>query len=459
MFFLVPSNETLSLADRLPDLGASWASGSTLRKDPTRPSILPLASFSESDWRPLQHVLVHALARHPMRRASASEANYCIVAAPTQHGLYPTGHSERVGAGVAAAARGGCGSVGTRWRAWTELCPGKPLLVVDTVDADYRGFRLCNTLWDRSRCLNEQSTALLRLVGSPPLTTHPGEPSWKQRSLLAPCPALSVPWLSHARAPIALPPPHARTVRIAGAYSTFQHGMAIKLGWADWRRDLRNSCHGLGNTSRCTHLYQSMSGKNARSAIELYARSVFCLQPPGDVVARGAMVDALSVGCIPVFFHPAQAALWPLHWSGARASVTFDWTDPHVRNATVATVGRERIGRAAADVALRHLLELSDAEVARLQRAVARAAPRMYYRVRPDTNHWRGLRGTSGAVTTPLTPSRPLTPPDAVDVLVAGLGRQLYSRRHSGNLSWPTVLSRLRPEARNSMPSYSLLDE
>ena len=125
-----------------------------------------------------------------------------------------------------------------------------------------------------------------------------------------------------------------------------------------------------------------MSGRGARTAVELYARSVFCLQPPGDVVARGAIVDAISVGCIPVFLHPAQRALWPLHWNGARASVLFDWTDLANRNATATTVGRERIGRGAADRALRHLLTLGEPEVARLQRAVASAARRMHYRVR-----------------------------------------------------------------------------
>ena len=324
------------------------------------------------------------------------------------------------------------------------VCPTLPLLVIDTVDADYRGFKLCKALWDRKRCLREQTTALLRVVGSPPLTKHPYERPYAQRSQLAPCPALSVPWLSHARSSIPLPAPSIRPVRIAGAFSTFQHGMAIALGFADWRRDLRNACHALRNGSLCSHMYQSMSGNAARNAVELYARSVFCLQPPGDVVARGAIVDAISVGCIPVFFHPAQPVLWPLHWNGARSSVLFDWTDPRQRNATATTVGREKIGRAAADSALRRLLEMSDAEITRLQRAVARAAPRMFYRLRPDVDHRSALhdaRAIDGA-----SPSPPTVPPDAVDVLVGGLARQLYSRRHVANLSWPVVARRLRPD-------------
>ena len=30
------------------------------------------------------------------------------------------------------------------------------------------------------------------------------------------------------------------------------------------------------------------------------------------------IIDALSVGCVPVLFHPRQAELWPHHWRGTR---------------------------------------------------------------------------------------------------------------------------------------------
>ncbi|EOD29714.1 hypothetical protein EMIHUDRAFT_233617 [Emiliania huxleyi CCMP1516] len=69
-----------------------------------------------------------------------------------------------------------------------------------------------------------------------------------------------------------------------------------------------------------------MNGRNAADAVELYAASVFCLMPPGDTIVRGAIADALSVGCIPVFLHPAQQHIWPSHWDGKRASVLFDWS-------------------------------------------------------------------------------------------------------------------------------------
>jgi hypothetical protein len=84
---------------------------------------------------------------------------------------------------------------------------------------------------------------------------------------------------------------------------------------------------------------------------------------------------------------------------------------------------------------------MSDAKVVKLQRAVARAASRMYYRLRPDGDVMNTLQ------TAPVIDTASQTvAPDAVDILVAGLARQLYSRRHEANLSWPTVARRLRSE-------------
>jgi hypothetical protein len=438
-FFLVPTPETKRLADHQPDLGRSWnetMAPLSLRrwrgKTPTQP-LLPLALFSNSDWRPLQHVLVHALAHHRLRELTVDRADFCITATPAQAGLYPSGHPERA---RQPPDKGGCGSVGEAWHAWRSLCPHqKPLLVIDVVDADYRGFRLCPALWQQKRCENEQSASVVRVVGSPPMTAHPGEREGKHRKLLASCPSVSVPWLSHAREPISLPSGHARTFLIAGAYSTFQHGVATLLGWADWRRDLRNACGVLGkrNASLCVHKYQSMSGLDARTAVELYARSVFCLQPPGDVIARGAIVDAISVGCIPVFFHPAQQRLWPLHWDGTRASILFDWTDMHVRNATATSTNREEIGLAAALAVMQNLMGRSDAEIERLQRAVRVAGQRMIYRVRHNASTAPPRVASGGARA------------DAVDVLLQGLARHLYSKRNLASLPWSTVAASLRP--------------
>ena len=146
-FHLVPTNETLKLAERAPQLGASWTSPTeqpshrrSRRSDSDSaspsvlPTVLPWQEFTDSDWRPLQHVLIHALARHPAR-SGQSEAQFCIVAAPPQPGLYPKGHAERRAGGTSAGNNGGCGSVGNRWSDWIALCPALPIIVIDTVQA------------------------------------------------------------------------------------------------------------------------------------------------------------------------------------------------------------------------------------------------------------------------------------------------------------------------------------
>ena len=135
-----------------------------------------------------------------------------------------------------------------------------------------------------------------------------------------------------------------------------------------------------------------MAGGMASQAVELYARSTFCLQPPGDTIVRTGIVDALSVGCIPVLFHPAQAALWTHFWDSSKASVLFDWT---VRNRTWTSAD----DKAAAEEVLRVLMEMPQARVKALQRGVVEAA---------RTTHYRGVIGKAEER-------------DAVDVLVEHL--------------------------------------
>ena len=51
--------------------------------------------------------------------------------------------------------------------------------------------------------------------------------------------------------------------------------------------------------------------------------ATFCLEPPGFGPERKAMVDALTLGCIPVLFEPSEEpALWPLQWLGSWKSAS-----------------------------------------------------------------------------------------------------------------------------------------
>ena len=44
--------------------------------------------------------------------------------------------------------------------------------------------------------------------------------------------------------------------------------------------------------------------------LELYWRSTFCPQPLGDAPTRKAIVDALAMGCIPVFLDRSTIREW-----------------------------------------------------------------------------------------------------------------------------------------------------
>jgi hypothetical protein len=108
---------------------------------------------------------------------------------------------------------------------------------------------------------------------------------------------------------------------------------------------------------------------------------------------------------------PAPRGVLHRHWRGADASVLIDWTDPATRNASTRTPGREAIGRAAALAALRALLTISAAEVERLQRGVATAAQRMFYRATPSAPRRGRAAAAAGAEGNEVLP-------DAFDLLL-----------------------------------------
>jgi hypothetical protein len=358
-FWLVPTNHTLALASRLPKWGLPWGTPEGRRKIKGLPnSDLPLEYFQQTHWRALQHVVIHELARHPLRASHADVARMCIVAAP------PQGRCED----------------------WDKLCLPQQTLVVVEQDAEMDDYnvRLCPTLWRDCKVTTEH---LLRVVGSPPVIARPR---------LSKCNALSVPWLSHARSPLAASQMATKNVRIAFAAAVKGHNMAKRFGHQQWRQELRDACAALHDPLVCHKMYQSLAGGQAKLAVQLYSRSVFCLQPPGDTITRSGIVDAISVGCIPVLFHPAQLKLWPWHWNASQVAMFFDFTRPR-RNATAT---------------LSALAALPEEQVSRMQASVRDVARRLYYR---------------GELGRPR-PSEPYQR-DAIDVLVDGLST-LAQRRN-----------------------------
>jgi hypothetical protein len=227
-----------------------------------------------------------------------------------------------------------------------------------------------------------------------------------------------VPYLSHARTPLLaaqqrhqMGPGRKRALRIAYAAASWGHVDSDAHGFVAWRKALRNACRAL-EAHQCQWVWISMSGNGAEKAIQRYADADFCLQPPGDTLPRPGIVDALSVGCVPVLFHPGQQTLWPDHWpSYNESSVLLDWTDgaprPRVRD------HKQYAERARQ--ALQTLLAMPEPELHLLQRGLVAAAPNLIYR--------EPLMGQPAALNGSTTLALEMAPTwmDAVDVLVERL--------------------------------------
>ena len=88
---------------------------------------------------------------------------------------------------------------------------------------------------------------------------------------------------------------------------TFNHGDKAV------RKRLRKLCE-RHPTSCQVHHYRLDQGSDPLSYMK---NATFCLQPGGDTPARKSLVDAITLGCIPVLFSPMQDEFMPL-WSWHR---------------------------------------------------------------------------------------------------------------------------------------------
>ncbi|XP_021745678.1 xyloglucan galactosyltransferase KATAMARI1 homolog [Chenopodium quinoa] len=100
--------------------------------------------------------------------------------------------------------------------------------------------------------------------------------------------------------------------------------------------------------------------------IEMFMKSVFCLQPSGDSYTRRSTFDSILAGCIPVFFHPGSAYiqyLWHLPKNYTKYSVFIP--EDGVKNGTV------RVQEL--------LSQISEEEVSSMRKEVIRLIPRILY--------------------------------------------------------------------------------
>ena len=392
-FWLVPTERVLAFASKRLTLGDSH---------PLPPPLdtLPPGTVEGTHHGRLEELLVRRLALHRSCTNRSDRAAVCIVSAPSSGRCYD----------------------------WESLCPGRRLAVIGFFDPDlvfYKGNfpNFCRTLWgcEATRpgtCADAACPAarIVRIAANQPLLVQ------RFACGFAPTGTISVPYLGHARTPVALagrasdaPPPAtssptARPVHVAMAIGRYSHKSMTALGFRPWRDALVAECRARAarDNSTCHDFYPLPNGANALHAVAWYARATFCLQPPGDTVARAAIADAVSVGCIPVLLHPAQLRLWPWHWDASSASVFENFTNVGARNASWADAARGLFHR---------LLRMPRAKVRALQRAVRAAAPRLVY----------GGEGAAGA-------------DDAVEALVQGLLGGRATPADAPPAEWSTTL-------------------
>jgi hypothetical protein len=169
----------------------------------------------------------------------------------------------------------------------------------------------------------------------------------------------SLPWASSVHvprdAPWTLAPwrkPHEPRARLVAL--VIGNRTVARPGFQNVRAALVQSCS--AHSEACERLQIPMlHGRPVRDATiataALYARPTFCLQPGGDSPSRKGVLDAVTLGCIPVFFQEAAASLWPWHWAAwrTRASVVVPsniWTEDavaalqRINSSTVAVMRR-----------------------------------------------------------------------------------------------------------------------
>jgi len=75
-------------------------------------------------------------------------------------------------------------------------------------------------------------------------------------------------------------------------------------------------------------------------------KSKFCLQPEGDTPSRKSLIDAVTLGCIPVLMTKRQQKLWPWHVNWDNVSVQVDYNSDvldYLRNIPESVVNHKQI--------------------------------------------------------------------------------------------------------------------
>lgn len=90
------------------------------------------------------------------------------------------------------------------------------------------------------------------------------------------------------------------------------------------RQQLQKQCTSSDDCLFISIAEDKRDDANTESIVPTMLKSKFCLQPEGDTVARKSLIDAISLGCIPVLVTERQKSLWPWHVKWDDVSVQID---------------------------------------------------------------------------------------------------------------------------------------
>tara|TARA_Y100000741_G_scaffold85655_3_gene63125 strand:+ start:5702 stop:6667 length:966 start_codon:yes stop_codon:yes gene_type:complete len=190
-----------------------------------------------------------------------------------------------------------------------KMCETKPLISISAADDDIEWGPLSSS----NNC--KYSGRVLKLVGNKRFFRKPHSNNFH---------TIDIPYASHAHSWIPESLHFARRFFISVAINPYNHFQSEKYGFHIWRKNILKYCKTFLHKN-CTHIIPGQRGYNMPEIAVMYSNSIFSIHPPGDTLARAAIIDSVSLGCIPVFLHTQQYQLWKMFWNSTDCAINLSW--------------------------------------------------------------------------------------------------------------------------------------
>lgn len=132
---------------------------------------------------------------------------------------------------------------------------------------------------------------------------------------------IDVPYASHIHSWIPEAASFQRSNKLVMAANTVNHNQMKQFGFDIWR----NMVIKYLRTNNYKLIMPFGRGFMMPRIVDMYSKSIFCINPPGDDLARTAIIDSLALGCIPVLLHSQQSNLWKHFWNSSDCAINLSW--------------------------------------------------------------------------------------------------------------------------------------